>query len=158
MAVRNAAPMSAQNQPIRDYEDAIETFHVHRLAQESHEQEQRRIVGEQMMLHEREMLNRDYQNQTIVPSIPPSGSAWDFYRTLLRPLTPQPLPITYNIGSPQRSSASSSSNSLAEELERMMEAEGWLQPPILPIQDAPPLPQGQNFVSKPKAKIKRRVR
>jgi len=138
--------MSAQNQPLRDYEDAIEAVHVHRPAQEAQEQEHWRIIREQMMLQVREMLNKDAQNPSIVPYIPPSGSAWDVYRPQLQRMTPQPLPITYDIGSPQRSSASSSSNSLAEELERIMEAEGWLQP------------QGQKIVTRPTAKAKRRVR
>ena len=75
--MRNAARMAAQNQPLRDYEDAIETLHVHRLAQEAQEQEHRRMVREQMMFQAREMMNRDAQNQSIVPCIQPIGNIWE---------------------------------------------------------------------------------
>jgi hypothetical protein len=180
MAIRNAARMSAQNQPIRDYEDAIEAIQVNRLVQAAYEQEQRAINAEQMMLKAREILRRDYESQTLVPYIPPSGGSSSYYRPPLQqsPTLNMPLPITLNSGTqslpalfnigtppqtPPRSSASSSTSfQLTPELKRILNAEGSLPPRILAIQDVPLFPQGQgsgqNYVTKPQAKATRKLR
>ena len=132
------------------------------------------------MLRARDMLRRDFENQSFVPYIPPSGSSSSYYRPPLHqsPSLNMPLPITlntstqsrpalFNIGTPPqtppRSSASSSTSfQLTPELERILNAAGPLPPPMLATQDVPPFPQGQgsgqNYVTKPKAQPKRRVR
>ena len=168
--------MSAQNQATRDYEDAIEDIQVNRLMEAAYEEQERARNIQRMILRAREELRRNYESQTLLPYIPPSGSSLSYYRPPLQqsPSLNMPLPITlnigtqsrpalFNIGSPPRSSASSSTSfQLTPELERIMIAEGSLPPPTLAIQDVPPFPQGQgsgqNYVTKPKAKTKRRVR
>ena len=129
-----------------------------------------------MRLRAREELRRNYESQTLVPYIPPSGSSSSYYRPPLQqlPSLNMPLPIALNIGTqsrpalfnigtppqtPPRSSASSSTSfQLTPGVKRILIAEGSLPPRILAIQDAPPLPQGQNCVTMPQARAERRVR
>ena len=119
------------------------------------------------------MLRRDHENQSIVPYIPPSGSSSSSYRPplLQSPTLHMPLPLTFNIGTPPRSSrinigtplrsspSSSSSFRLTPELKQNVIEQGSLSP-MLAIQDIPPLPlgSGQTYATKPRAVTKRRLR
>ena len=100
MAKRNASRMSAQNQAVNDYEDDIEDFHVNALVQAAYEQEMRDLMAEEMVLRTREMLRKDYENQSIVPFVSPSGGSSSHYRPplLQSPTLHTPLPIRFDIG------------------------------------------------------------
>jgi hypothetical protein len=160
MAKRNASRMSAQNQAVNDYEDDIEDFHVNALVQAAYEQEMRDLMAEEMVLRTREMLRRDYENQSIVPFVSPSGGSSSHYRPplLQSPTLHTPLPIRFDIGTPPRTSTSSSSFAITPELERIMYG-GSRSPtsPMLAIED---VPQGSEtkYVTKPHAKAKRRLK
>ena len=142
--------MYAQNQAVNDYEDDIEDFYANALVQATYEQEMRDLRAEETMLRTREMLRRDYEYQSsIVPFVPPSGSSSSHYwpPLLQSPALHTPLPIGFDIGTPPRTSTSSSSFALTPELERMM-SEGSRSPtsPMWAIEDVPPLPLGSEKI------------
>ena len=58
MAIRDAARVSAQNQPTWEYEDAIEDIHANRLMQAAYEEQQRARNTQQLVLQAREILRR----------------------------------------------------------------------------------------------------
>ena len=63
MAIRDAARVSAQNQPTWEYEDAIEDIHANRLMEAAYEEQQRARNTQQLVLRAREILRRDYDDQ-----------------------------------------------------------------------------------------------